>query len=389
MKDDNLNIESSGSSNIEFDVQKLILILKKKWYWIPISIIISIIGSHYYLKYTKPLYKASSLIKLEIQREASNVGLNSLSSVQNDNLSGEIELIRSPLVAQDVLNILDLNISYYAIGNIQTTEIFRNSPFKVQIISDPMYTPYDRNFAVSFTDKLQYKISEMGNDEIEGETHKVGDIVSMGQFKFAILHDKGVSAIEDQKNYYFRLNSKSSLITSILSNLSVVTSNDEARTIQISFTDFNKEKARVIVNAFDKVYLKHSLEKKQKSQEQTLLYIQSQIEETANKLDKYENDIESFVKSSGTSAPEAEFTVIAKEIDELEKNKFEISQSAQSTDGILEFIQKNESKDNIVPLVYGDQELTLRCCKRLDHCGWYRHQRLINRHAQFSSRNIC
>ncbi|MDI1235623.1 MAG: polysaccharide biosynthesis tyrosine autokinase [bacterium] len=353
MKDDNLNIENNGSANIEFDVQKLILILKKKWYWIPISIIISIIGSHYYLKYTKPVYKASSLIKLEIQREASNVGLNSLSSVQNDNLSGEIELIRSPLVAQDVLRIVDLSISYYAIGNIQTTEIFRSSPFKVHIISDPIHTPYDRNFAVTFIDNLNYQISEMGNDNEEGEIHKIGDIVTMGDFKFALLHDKGISSIEDQKNYYFRLNSKYSLVSSILSNLSVIASNDEARTIQISLTDFNKEKARVIVNAFDTVYLKHSLEKKQKSQEQTLLYIQSQIEETSDKLDKYENEIESFVKSSGTSAPEAEFSVISKEIDELEKNKFEISQTAQSTDGILEFIQRNESKDNIVPLVYG------------------------------------
>ena len=353
MKDDNLNVENIESANIEFDIQKLILILKKTWYWLPISIFLSIVGSHYYLKYTKPVYKASSLIKLEIQREASNLGLGSLSSGQNDNLSGEIELIRSPLVAQDVLNIVDLSTSYFAIGNIQTTEIFRNSPFKVQIFSEAMYTPFDNNFAVSFSDKLQYQISEMDNKESESQTHKIGDIVTMGQFKFAIVHDKGVSAIEDQKNYYFRINSKASLISSIISNLSVIASNDEARTIQITFTDYNKEKARVIVNAFDTVYLKHSLEKKQKSQEQTLLYIQSQIEETSNKLDKYENDIESFVKSSGTSAPEAEFAVIAKELDELEKNKFEISQSAQSTDGILEFIQKNESKDNIVPLVYG------------------------------------
>jgi len=353
MKDDNLNVENIESANIEFDIQKLVLILKKTWYWLPISIFLSIIGSHYYLKYTKPVYKASSLIKLEIQREASNLGLGSLSSGQNDNLSGEIELIRSPLVAQDVLNIVDLSTSYFAIGNIQTTEIFRNSPFKVQIFSEAMYTPFDKNFAVSFSDKLQYQISEMDNKESESQTHKIGDIVTMGQFKFAIVHDKGVSAIEDQKNYYFRINSKVSLISSIISNLSVIASNDEARTIQITFTDYNKEKARVIVNAFDTVYLKHSLEKKQKSQEQTLLFIQSQIEETSNKLDKYENDIESFVKSSGTSAPEAEFAVIAKELDELEKNKFEISQSAQSTDGILEFIQKNESKDNIVPLVYG------------------------------------
>jgi capsular exopolysaccharide synthesis family protein len=353
MKDDNLNIENIDSNNIEFDIQKLVLILKKTWYWLPISLIFSGLLGYFYLKYTNPIYKATSLIKLELPSDVNNISLLTNASPQTNNLSGEIELIRSPLVALDVLKSIDLNISYYAIGSIQTAEIFKASPFKIKIISDKNFTPYDINFSIRFIDNNKFLIADMSRNKKESQEYNIGDIVSFGQFKFFVLLENGNSMLDEQKNFYFRINSERALVSYLLGNLSVVASNNEARTVQISFTDFNKEKARVVVNAFDTVYLKHSLAKKQQSQEQTLLYIQTQIEETADKLDKYENDIESFVKASGTSAPEAEFALIAKELNELEKSKFEIKQSAQSTDGILEFIQKNESKDNIVPLVYG------------------------------------
>lgn len=292
MKDDNPYIEGN-INEASLDTDKLLLILRKTWFWIPIAVCISFICGYFYLKYTKPVYRAQSLIKLEIQKEASNIGLNTLTTLQNDNLSGEIELIRSPLVAQDVITIVDLNVSYYAIGDILTTEIFNASPFKVNILSEPSTIPYDRDFNVIFSDDIHYRIFE-GKNEKDGQNHKIGDVVNIGTFKFAIQLENGRAAITDQKQYFFRVNSKAALISNIISNLNVTAMNDEARTIQISYTDCNKEKAKAIVNAFDTIYLKHSLDKKQKSQEQTLEYIDAQIEKTAQKLDEYETKMEAF-----------------------------------------------------------------------------------------------
>jgi tyrosine-protein kinase Etk/Wzc len=350
---ENIRLDNKVSTDEGFELDKLVLILKKYWIWIPISIIVSIICGYYYLKYSKPVYSASSLIKLEIQKEASNIGLATISTIQSDNLVGEIELIKSPLVANEVLNILDLSVSYYAVGNILTTEIYKTSPFKVVVLSDPKYTIYDKDFMVVFVDNYQFKFFEKDGAEDEAKTYKVGDMISIGDFKLAIQWNPEVDNNGEQKEYFFRVNSRQSLVSFLLSNLTVEASNTEARTIAITFVDFNFRKTIDIVNAYDTIYLKQSIEKKQKSQEQTLMFIESQIDKTALKLEEYEKNIENFVKQTGSISPTAEFSVIGVQLAELEKSKAEISKSSRSYNEIMQFIQKDASKDNIVPLVFG------------------------------------
>jgi tyrosine-protein kinase Etk/Wzc len=349
---ENIKLDNKGSGEEAFELDKLVLILKKYWIWIPISVIISIICGYYYLKYSKPVYSASSLIKLEIQKEASNIGLATISTIQSDNLVGEIELIKSPLVANDVLNILDLNISYYAVGNILTTEIYKTSPFKVIVLSDPKFTLYDIDLMVVFVDNYQFRLFKKDTDEADAKTYKVGDVITIGKFQFAI-HWNPDGGKNEQKEYFFRINSRGSLISYLLGNLTVEASNTEARTIAITFVDYNLKKSIDIVNAYDTIYLKQSIEKKQKSQEQTLLFIESQIDKTAQKLEEYEKNIEIFIKTTGSISPNAEFSTINLQLAELEKSRSQIERSAKSYNEILQFVKDDASKNNIVPLVFG------------------------------------
>jgi capsular exopolysaccharide synthesis family protein len=343
-----------------FSMEKLLLILKKYWFWIPISIIISVIGGHYYLKYSKPIYVAGSLIRLEIQKEASNIGMTTVQTMQSDNnLLSEIELIKSRLVAEELINTLDLNVSYFAVGNILTTEIYKKSPFRVEIYSDPVHTLYDREFVVSFTSKYQFKLFEKNTDESLSKTYSVGDIIQLGAFKFALQWTSIKENDIENKEYIFKVNSRGNLISYLLGQLIVEASSTEARTLTIAFSDNNADKARDIVNAYDTVYLKQSIEKKQKSQEQTLKFIESQIENTAGKLEEYENNIENFVKRTGSISPNAEYSEVAKQLEEIQRNKEDIAKSIKKFDELLTFIQSNSSKNNIVPLVFGIENIQI------------------------------
>jgi tyrosine-protein kinase Etk/Wzc len=353
---DNRVVQAEGAG---FSSEKLILILKKYWFWLPISLLLSSIGAHYYLKYSKPVYQASSSIRLEMQKEASNAGIATIQTMQFENLDGEIELIRSQRVAQEVLDVIDLNVSYFAEGNILTTEIYNSSPFKIHIFSDPKNTIYDKYYSIVFVSKYEFSFNEKDGDKTNSKIYKIGDPIQIGQFKFTIQW----TAFRDQdiegKEFMFRINSRGALISYLLGNLSVVASSVEARTLAISFVDFNREKARDIVNTYDTVYLRQSLEKKQKSHEQTLLFIENQIEETAGKLESYENDLEAFVKQNGSVSPNAELNVIVKQLEDLEKTKEELTRGAKNYSDILVFIQSDASKDNIVPMIFGTENIQI------------------------------
>jgi hypothetical protein len=49
-----------------------------------------------------------------------------------DNLSGEIELLRSNLFSGKVLEVMDIRVSYYAYGRVLDNELYGNSPFRVE-----------------------------------------------------------------------------------------------------------------------------------------------------------------------------------------------------------------------------------------------------------------
>jgi capsular exopolysaccharide synthesis family protein len=385
MKSFDLNqpILNQGSSDSGFNIEKLFLLLKRVWYWIPISVILFLAVAYYYLKYTKPVYQAQSLIKLEIQKEATELGLPSFTSKQNEDLLGEVELIRSPLVANDVLSLLDLNISYFAIGELITTEIYKSSPFEIVMFSDPNTVLYDQLFYITFTSPYEFKLSNEDKSIKDSKTYRIGETVQIQGFKFAIKTVENKGMMLDQMTYCFKINSKGSLSNFLLSNVGVEIANSDARTIVISFRDNNRKKAMDIVDAYNQAYLKQSTQKEQKSQEQTLAYIDNQISETSNKLEEYEKGIENFMKLHGTTSPLSEYAEISTGVSELQKIKEEIDKTSSNIDKIQAFIQRDESKDNVIPMIIGIENNQI--AQSLDELnGLYKQRELL----KFSNKEV-
>jgi tyrosine-protein kinase Etk/Wzc len=347
------NIENSAikppSDEQSFNYEKLFIIIKKVWLWIPLVIVLSLIIARIYLKYVKPVYVASSLIKLEVQKEASNLGLSQMMTSQNDNLLGEVELLKSPLVANEVQAILDLRISYFATGEILSTEIYDNSPFAIDVLKSNNGLFTDQIYYITFINEYEFQISK-DQSEDNVKLYKIGDIIKFDGYDFVLKLVKG-KAISSQKTYFFKINSDATLTSYLLNNLVVEISNNEARTLSISFTDNNRQKAIDIVDAYNQAYMKQSSVSKQKSQEQTLAYIDEQIRETSQKLESYERDIEMFVKQSGSFSPISEYTELTNQLIELEKNKKAVQYSSKNIDELYKFIEANESKDNIIPII--------------------------------------
>ena len=351
--DDKQGAANSSDSGISFEIERVVLALKKTWHWPVLLLIVGFLGAYYYLKYTKPVFQANSVIKLDYQSDASELGgvLGSAVVKNTVNLSGEIELIKSPIVALDVANSLPLDITYIAQGKVLNTELYKISPFEIVPLSDPISFPYDKQFSIVFEENASFQICSE-EDKKSCVNGKVGTKLKMNEFEFIVLWNKQGAALGNQRDYYFTLNSKSSIVSFLLSGLEVLELNKEARTINISFIEFSKEKAVDIVNAFDTIYLRHSLSKKQKSQDQTIAFIEMQLKQTEQKLDDSEKDIESFVRSTGTISPSGEFTFVTSQIKELETQRASLQYVLGEMNKLQSFILSDKSADNIIPISF-------------------------------------
>ncbi len=134
-EDDN---EDYGDFLSNFDIATLLVVSKKSVIWVAILMGSSLLGGFLYNRYTKPIFESSSILKLDLK---SNAGVLGFKNFKDDNvqeatkfttISGEIEFLKSRLVAEKVIERMDIEVSYFAYGKILVEERYKSSPFKVE-----------------------------------------------------------------------------------------------------------------------------------------------------------------------------------------------------------------------------------------------------------------
>ena len=119
MLNDNYNQE-----NIEdkYDLKKELFKYLFFWRWFVFSIILCVIISFFYLRYSHTIYSTSAKIKILDKKEASLElpSASDLFSSNKINLENEIELLSSYTILKKVVEKQNLNTNFYSIGNIMT-----------------------------------------------------------------------------------------------------------------------------------------------------------------------------------------------------------------------------------------------------------------------------
>lgn len=283
---------------ISFDQDRFIVVLKKSFPWILILLLATFIISYLSIRYTKPLYESSSILKLNIKRDASILGLEEYDEEQVFNsLSSEIELLKSRLFFNKIIDALNLDVSIYTIGKILLDERYNNPPFTVEkhIKNQKVY---NIPFRVDILSTRQFNLSY----EVEGRsyesTYNFGEKIQTDLFDFEIrLTEFYEHGIQDNE-FYFYVYSRQYLLDYIAENMSVNPLNLNANTIQISFKGYNMHKARNLVNAIDTIYLNYTQAEKNKSNSQRIEFLNQQLETTEQKLSDFENYFERFIISN-------------------------------------------------------------------------------------------
>ena len=158
--------------------------LKRSKFWIIGFILLVVSGAYLYVRYTKPLYKSDSIIKLEFQSEANVLGLaNAFNAQEQNEISGEIELLRSKLFFSRVVEAADLDVSYHLYGRYLTDERYRNSPFVVSHkILNARY--YDFPFDVEILNADQFELAYTKNENKVREQYEFGEEIRTEDFNF-------------------------------------------------------------------------------------------------------------------------------------------------------------------------------------------------------------
>lgn len=326
-----------------FDLGKLLFTLKKSIFWIILFVTLSVTGAYLIVRYTKPVYESSSLIKLDFESEANTLGLVNNGALQQDlsGISGEIEILRSKLFLRKVVQAVNYDVSYHYYGRYLTDERYRNSPFIVshKVKNAGFFdTPLDLKLISDQEFEITYPIG--GGNTITG---RFGQDIVTENLNLLIEKSPFFNASLIGETYFFVINSDDALIRYFQSNSTVQPENFSAQTIRINLKDFNRIKAKDFLTAIDTLYLEYTKEEKNKTIDQKIAFLDRQIEDTEKRIKEFEDYFEDIIIENKTLSLEGDLARTLKEISLLDSQQLNIEYKKEALDQLISNLISDES----------------------------------------------
>ena len=310
---------AEGPEGIEAD--KLKVVISRNWPWI-IGIFLAVnFVAYLTLRWTKDIYESESEMKLDVKQDATELGIKAVVEDQNLNIiSGEIEQIKSRVFLNEVINALDIEISYYSIGKVLVDEKYRYAPVSISASHFPESIK-DIPFYLNFLNTGQFEVKPGENGQwVQGT---FGTPLTLGQFTFT-LHKKDYFNAQSSGDYYFIVNSRKKLLDQFALNLTVEPLNFNANTIRIAYQDNNPLKAYTIVNKIDSLYISYSNELKNRANRQKIDWLNNELQQVESKMEGYESYFENFTLRNKSSSADEDLKRTIFLITRLDSQRYEL-----------------------------------------------------------------
>jgi capsular exopolysaccharide synthesis family protein len=334
-----MEIQKSTSAD-SIDPEKLSAVFRKNLVWIILIFVASNFAAYLFIRYTKDLFESESELKLDIKRDATELGIKTIIDDQNLNIvSGEIEQIKSKLFFSKVLDSLDLSISYYSVGKVLRDEMYKRSSFYVKARKiNPNHL--DIPFYFDFKGGTQFSVQV-------GESGTTGT----GNFGIPFLIDgteltitKSIYFLDDDDNtYYFTLNSRNQLIEYLSKNIQVDPLNFQANTIRISFQDYNALKAYDIVNKIDSLYITYSNEQKNLANKQKIEWLNNELAQVETRMEGFEDYFENFTLKNKSSDLTLDLKRTIISINRVDSQRYELAKKLTELNALIDVITEGKS----------------------------------------------
>jgi capsular exopolysaccharide synthesis family protein len=251
------------------------------------------------------VYKSSSIVQIENKDQGKEIlELDNLMAKEN-NISSEIELLRSEFLFEKAVDRMNLNVSLFSEGKILTEELYHLSTFNVlpfelkdsSLCNVPIFVKLKENkvvFSYNFAGKAY---SLKGNiDERISNQHF--DII------FKLVDKEAFIALSDENKVYFVFNEKRSLLKRLIAGLEVQAADPEAQTIMINYKGNNPLLCHDIIAALTNSFFEYDDELQKKSSDNILNFINIQLDSLSTELKYSKDSLTHYLKSANLPDPE-------------------------------------------------------------------------------------
>jgi tyrosine-protein kinase Etk/Wzc len=287
MKYNEFLTQEEGSASRSINYIKILKILWSRWYWVAGSIAIALLFCYVYLWYTPSLYATSGSIKFNDKDPQISGLVPKNSSLDNSSrIQAETYVIQSREVILNAINQVDYEVSFFLEGRVRTSELYPFQPFQVTILQKDSLQFYTGLIGFQKLDAQTFNLKWQGTEK----RFRFGEKVEFPGIAFSISK----ADIPDNANYLFKFNRKEDFLGRIASKLSMREAAKSSNVLLVSLADNNPVFAADVLNALLNEYIRYDLAQKRISGDQTIAFIDSQLDFMNQRVETSGSELEQF-----------------------------------------------------------------------------------------------
>ena len=364
--------ENQASQEETIDIKALILKYLQYWYYFVACILFFGCIAFLNNRYTVPKYSVSTTLLIRDDNNTQLGAENLLEGLElfsgKKNLKNEIVILSSYSLFEKVIEELNLGVSYYQHGFLQTNELFGISPFELDVDSSHLQltginfqiTPLNNEefkLSVSASNQFPYNIltkrlekSLTSDIDIE-KKYAFNSVIESDFFSFKVnksIHFNLEKIIDSEKYFSFKFHQIDKLANKLIEDVIINPINKETSILKLNLRERKKRKSIHILNKITEIYIRSGLNEKNLMAINTIHFIDDQLTIIQDSLSQIERKLELFK----TKHPNLE--IVDKEYGTyFQKQKLDNSLSEQSVNikyyrSLLTYLKNEKNTNSII-----------------------------------------
>lgn len=345
MKEENKYVNIQESKEDKIDIQGLLFKYLIHWPWIIGAVIVCLIGAWLYLRMATPIYNISATVLIKDEEkggakgmasELENMGLDGLFSA-SQKIDNEIEVLRSKTLAKEVVELLNLYISYMDKDEFPAKDMYKTSPILVSLtpqeaagLSEPMEVEMELSPQGSLTVNVKIGKKEYlksfdklpavfpTNEGTLAFFENVVDSVSLTMKKLEDISDE-----PETRHITATITHPMAMARDYCAALTVAPTSKTTSVAVISLKNSSLQRGQDFINQLIAMYNRNTNNYKNEIAQKTAEFIDERIKIISKELGSTEEDLEAFKRNAGITDLRSEAEIALTGNAEYEKKRVE------------------------------------------------------------------
>ena len=377
MKEELTNEKLREADDKEIDIQELLFKYLIHWPWFVGAVIVCLIAAYVYLYIATPVYNISATVLIKDDKKGGNsnnvagldeLGLSGLIT-SSQSIDNEIEVLRSKTLVKEVVNYLNLYVTYQDDDQIPSKELYKTSPVQVSMIPQEAEN-LKKNIVIEMVVQPQGSLDvnvKMRDKEIQKHFEKLPAILPTDQGTLSFFQTKdSISSkkmeevsypVQDVRHITATISQPMNVARGYCENLSIEPTSKTTSVVTLSLKNSSLQRGQDFINQLLEMYNRNTNNDKNEIAQKTAEFIDERIGIISKELGSTEADLETFKRDAGITDLSSDAQIALTSNAEYEKKQVENRTQISLVEDLKKYLGHNEYE--ILPSNVGLKDITL------------------------------